>query len=214
MIMLQKSYGEKSLERMRSSFLLRQKIVIAFVLTSVMLFLLNLRWKMVRKYLRKSTPYIHRLEMLILFYIASLKEWKIITQTEVAINLNKAVSTLNYHFTKLKVRGLITKDNHLTNKGRKYLRYLKHWDKTLNKMLRAHKIQIVFHLAKCPDFEKIRNVVFTEITNNRYKGLKCELMGCIVMFYSSKKAVAILPDIYGNNDEELSAAVCDVIMRP
>ena len=154
---------------------------------------------MVRKYVRKVIS-LHKSEMLILFYIASLEEWKIITQTDVAKTFNKPITSLNYHFTKLRGRGFIDKDNHLTNNGRKYLRYLKHWDKTLNKMVRAHKIQIILYLLRCPSLEEIKNIVFTPFTNNRYRGLKCELMDCEVMFYGDKKAVAVIPDIYGNSD--------------
>ena len=167
---------------------------------------------MVRKYVRKVTS-LHKTELLILFYITSLEEWKIITQTDVAKTFNKPITSLNYHFTKLRERGFIAKDNHLTNNGRKYLRYLKHWDKTLNKMVRAHKIQIILYLLRCPNLEELKNIVFTPFTNNRYRGLKCELMGCEVMFYGDKKAVAVIPDVYGNSDEEISAAVVDFISQ-
>ncbi len=173
--------------------------------------------KMVRKYFRKSpslSTLLNKNQMLILFYIASLEEWQIITQTNVAKNFNKPITTLNYHFTKLRKGGLIKKNNHLTDKGKKVLRYLKHWDKTFNKRLRAHKIQIIFYLARCPEnLEKIKNFVFTPFTNNRYRGLKCELKGCTIMFYGKKKAVVIIPDIYGNNDEEISATITEFISQ-
>ena len=91
---------------------------------------------------------------------------------------------------------------------------MKHWDKTFNKMLRAHKIQITLYLIRCPkNLEEIRNIVFTPFTNNRYRGLKCELRGCEIMFYGKKKAVVVIPDIYGNNDEEISAAITDFISQ-
>ena len=42
---------------------------------------------MVRKYVRKVTS-LHKTELLILFYITSLEEWKIITQTYVTKTFN------------------------------------------------------------------------------------------------------------------------------
>ena len=33
------------------------------------------------------------------------------------------------------------------------------------------------------------------------------------MFYGKKKAVVVIPDIYGNNDEEISAAITDFISQ-
>ncbi len=171
--------------------------------------------KMVRKYFSKSPYTLHQNQMLILFYIASLDSWEIVTQTNIAEALNKPITSLNYHFTKLKKEGLLSKENALTDKGKKVLRYLKHWDKTLEKKLRAHKIQVTLFLARCPNLRKIGNVAFTPFTNNRYSGLKCELKGCVVMFYgiNPKKAVAVIPDIYGNTDEEIASAIADFISQ-
>jgi len=163
----------------------------------------------VRKYISKVPYTLHKTQMLILFYIASLESWQVVTQTKVSNALIRPITSLNYHFTKLRREGLLNEQNCLTDKGKKALRYLKQWDKTFDKKLRAHKIQVTIFLAKCPDLQKIKNVVFTPFTNNRYDGLKCELKGCIVMFYSSNKAVAVIPDIYGNTDEEIASAVSD-----
>lgn len=208
--MLQRYYGEESSQRTICLYPFLQRMAIAFVLTSTASFLLKiLEGKMVRKYISKIPYTLHKSQMLILFYIASLESWHIITQTKVSDALNKPITSLNYHFTKLRKEGLLNEQNCLTDKGKKALRYLKQWDKTLDKKLRAHKIQVTLFLAKCPDLQKIKNVVFTPFTNHRYDGLKCELKGCIVMFYSSKKAVAVIPDIYGNTDEEIASAVSD-----
>ena len=210
MMELQNCFGEESRQKTISLFPFLQKTETLFVLTRTMLFQLRiLEVEMTRKYFSKVPYTLHKNQMLILFYIASLETWEIVTQTNVANALNKPITSLNYHFTKLRKEGLLNEQNSLTDKGKKVLRYLKHWDKTLDKKLRAHKIQVTIFLTKCPDLQKIKNVVFTPFTNNRYDGLKCELKGCTVMFYSSKKAVAVIPDIYGNTDEEIASAVSD-----
>lgn len=163
---------------------------------------------MVRNYFCKHTSTFHKKELLILYCIASRPEGELITQTNVAAALDEKLTTLNYHFTKLKKRGLLDKGNRLTDAGKKSLRYFKWWDKTLQRKLRAHNIQATLHLSKVPEsFWKIRNSVLAPITNGRYRGLKTELLGCTVMFYSRRKAVAILPDICGNTDEEIAAAL-------
>jgi len=210
MMELQKCSGEESQQRIISLFLFSQKMAILFALTKIMLFLSKIQEaEMVRKYFSKVPYTLHKNQMLVLFYIASLEAWKIVTQTDVANALNKPITSLNYHFTKLRQEGLLNKQNNLTDKGKKVLRYLKHWDKTLDKKLRAHKIQITFFIAKCPDLNGVRNMVFNPFTNDRYSALKCELKGCTIMFYSRKKAVAVIPDIYGNSDEEIASAVSD-----
>ncbi len=210
---LQKSYGVESQQRTLSLFHFSQMMAILSVLTRTILFLSRIQGvEMVRKYIRKATVTLHKDQMLILFHIASLEDWIIVTQTNVSKVLNKPISSLNYHFTKLKKKGLLDKWNSLTSKGKRVLRYLKHWDKTFDKMLRAHKIQVTLFLSKVPEsLQSIKNTVLTPFNNKRYKGLKLELMGCHIMFYGANKAVAVLPDIYGNNDEEISAALCDTI---
>ncbi len=169
---------------------------------------------MVRRFFCKRVPTLHKKQLKILLYVASRPDYEIITQTDTAETLNETLTTLNYHFTKLKQQGLLDKNNKLHEKGKKLLRFLKHWDKTFNKKLRAHKIQITLYLSRAPDnIREIKNCILTPFTNKRYEGLKTETLGCQVLFYSSKKAVVILPDIYANNDEEIAAALADTIRQ-
>jgi len=167
---------------------------------------------MVRNNLRKITLTLHKSEVSILWYIGTAPAYEIIRQINVAEALEIPNTSLNHHFTKLKHRGLIDQINQLTAKGKKFLRYLKHWDKSFEKKLRAHKIQVTLFLAKpVEDFGKVKNCILTPFTNKRYSGLKTELNGCKVMFYSKKKVVVKLPDVLANNDEEIVSAIDDVL---
>ena len=167
---------------------------------------------MVRRYFCKELVSLHEKQLTILVYLASLKEWEIISQTKIALQWNMPISSLNYHFTKLKHRGLITKQNQLTEKGKILLRHFKHWDKSFDRKFRAHNVQITFNIVKPPhDFDKIRTTIMQPFSNGRYHGGKTEVLGCTVLFYSQKKAVVKLPPIFGDTSEEIAAAILDLV---
>jgi DNA-binding MarR family transcriptional regulator len=170
--------------------------------------------KKVRRYFCKDIISFSEKELMILLYILSKKEYEIITQTKAANVVEESISTLNYHFKRLRKQGYINHMNYLTNKGKKLIRYLKKQDKILNKKLRAHNIQITLFLAKCPkNLNKIRSSIFTPFTNGRYNGLKAEIEGAKVMIYGPKKGVVTLQDIYGDDDEEIAATLIDSIAQ-
>jgi DNA-binding MarR family transcriptional regulator len=165
-----------------------------------------------RRMPRKDTAALHKKEMLLLLYIGSRPVDEIVTQTDIAKALDEPLSSLNYHFTKLRKRGLLDERTRLTDRGIKALRYLKQWDKTFDRKLRAHKIQITIYLTKAPNnYSELSNTVLTPFTNGRYRGLKGELLGCTILFYTSKKVVAILRDVFANNDDEIAAMLSSTV---
>jgi len=151
---------------------------------------------------------------MILVYCASSLADEIVKQIDCADALNKSITTINYNFTKLKKWGLINNKNQLTDYGKKFLQHFKRWDKTLKKRIRSHNLQVRLYLTKLPkDFEKLYGSILTPFTNKRYKGLKIQLNGCSVMFYSHKKVIVKLPDIFGNNEDEVASALLDCITQ-
>ena len=166
---------------------------------------------MTRKKIRKSPQALSEKQLRILFVLGSQNNGELLTQTQIAERWKIPVTTLNYNFTELKKRGLITKHNQLTDKGIKALRYFKEWDKEFSRKLRAHNIQVVLYLARLPVDFNVKNIFLQPFTNKRYEGLKAELLGCTVLFYSDRKAVAVLPGIYGNSDDEIASALACVV---
>lgn len=156
----------------------------------------------------------HQIKMKILFYIACQKEDEIIVQSNIANELKLSKSTLNYHFSNLKAIGLINKNNRLTEEGKRVVQFFNHWDKTLQKKLRAHKIQISINIKHLPsDFFNLKHSSLQPFTNKRYRGLKGQLLGSKVLFYSSNKLVVVLPDIFANTSEEIVGAIEDCIAQ-
>lgn len=128
-------------------------------------------------------------------------------QTEIAREKKMPPSTVNYHITKFKQEGLITKHLKLTDKGWQLFKYLwEHLDKT---ELRAHNIQVKFEVVKCPKHfpDCFSKDIYQPLSNKKYRGIKTVLKGFTCMFYSPKKIVCVLPDIYADTDEEISAQV-------
>ena len=166
--------------------------------------------KNTRKIFCNHTPTLKTIQQRILIEIARKDEGKLMTQKELSKLLKIKYTTLNHHIQKLRYYGLIDKYNELTDRGIKYIRYFKHWDKTFSKKLRAHKIQVTLNLKRCPP---LKGKMFTPFTNKRYSGLKAEIKGSTVLFYSQQKAVVNLPDIFGKDDEEIAAALNDSILQ-
>ena len=125
----------------------------------------------------------------------------------IAREMNVHYTSLNYHITKIKEEGLIDSNLRLTKEGIRIFKFL--WENENKTLLRAHNIQIVFKLDKCPyDFPNcFSREIYKPFSNNRYKGIQTTLNNMEVMFYSEKKIVCVLPDIYADNDEEISSAV-------
>ena len=93
----------------------------------------------------------------------------------------------------------------LSENGKSLFKFL--WENLEISNLRAHNIQIVFFLSKCPDdyIERYSSEIFSFITNGRYRGLIGKIFGITCMFYSPKKIVCVLRNIYGDTDEDISS---------
>jgi predicted transcriptional regulator len=132
-------------------------------------------------------------------------------QTEIASEMGKAITTINYHITKLEQKGLIDNKLKLTEEGIKAFKFL--WKNIDKKALRAHNIQVIFKLDKCPKKfpECFSKSIYSPFTNKKYKGLKTNLNGFKIMFYNSGKIVCVVPDIYGDTDEEISSIMLIII---
>lgn len=157
---------------------------------------------------RNSIKVFSQNRMKILFAIGCISTSEIVNQIELSKTLNMKYTTLNHHITRLRAEKLINEKNHLTKEGQNAIRFFKHWDKTFSKKLRAHKIQISINLLKLPqDFFNIKHKILSPFTNKKYKGLKGTIEGTTVLFYSSKKLMLVLPEVYGNNDTEILSAI-------
>jgi len=168
--------------------------------------------RIIRKYIRKIPSLFSANELKVFFTIASKKEGGLLTKTAIAKASCLPVSTTNDITTRFKEWGLINPQFDFTDKGKKVLRYFNQWDKTFERKLRVHDVQVVLFLSGVSDgFDGLRGVVFSPFTNNRYRGLKAELVGCKVLFYSQKKAVAVLPELYGDSDDEVAGAAVSVV---
>jgi DNA-binding MarR family transcriptional regulator len=155
------------------------------------------------KFLRKSSALPYKIFM----YIATHQEGDLLYQKSLEEHLNAPYTTINYHITKFKQEGLISIYLELTDKGKKLFKYI--WENCDKKLLRAHNIQVKFNVFKCPrNFPEVfSKLIYQPITNKKYKGIKAELNGITLMFYSPKKIVCTLKDIYADNDEEISSAI-------
>lgn len=173
-----------------------------------------MKQKKVRRIFRSDSTLFTENEMKILFFIGMRKEDPILFQTDIAKALEKPLTSVNYQIQKLRSLGLITKKLELTNKGKKTIQYFKQWDKTLSKKLRAHKIQVRVKISKIPyNFFDIKHKILKPFSNQKYRGLKCQLLGSTVLFYSSRKLVVKIPDIFGNSNEEIMAAIDDCMQQ-
>lgn len=156
-----------------------------------------------------------------IFMCIGLKQdGSLVYQIEIARHLNIPNTTVNYWITKFKQEGLIYKDLRLRDKGKKLFKVL--IKKVFSeKRLRAHNIQVKLNIVKCPynfpncylDKQNLTTTLYKPFTNGRYTGLKTELLNCSVMFYSPKKIVCVVSDIYTDSDEEISATVQEFISQ-
>jgi len=128
-------------------------------------------------------------------------------QTQIARELKKPNTTVNYWITKFKDKGLIDKQLKLTSKGNRAFLFL--WKNENKSILRAHNIQVKFRVIRCPENfpDCFSKSIYELITNERYRGIRTQLDGITVMFYSPKKIICVLKDIYADTDEEISSAV-------
>jgi hypothetical protein len=151
----------------------------------------------------------------IFFYLATHQEEDFLYKSILSKALRIKYTSLNYWIIKFQERGLI--DNHfrLTSKGNRLFEFL--WKGKDIQLLRAHNIQLRFTLSMCPaDYiEKYSDCIFTEFTNKKFRGLKGEikLQWCEIgiMIYSRKKIVCVLKDIFGETDEDIAGALCEMV---
>ena len=127
--------------------------------------------------------------------------------TQLSEHLKKHYNTINYWITKLKEEGLIEYRLELSEKGKSLFKFL--WKNVDVSNLRAHNIQIVFFLNKCPEnyIERYSSEIFSFITNKRYRGLIGKIFGITCMFYSPRKIVCVLRNIYGDTDEDICSGL-------
>ena len=161
--------------------------------------------------IEKSCNFSCKIAYKIFMYLGINQDGSLVYQTQIARELKTPMSTVNYWVTKFKLEGLIDKYLKLTDRGFKAFKFL--WQNENKKILRAHNIQVMFKVINCPkNFpDCFSKSIYQPLTNNRYKGLKTELNGFTVMFYSSKKIVCVIPDIYGDSDDEISSSVQVII---
>lgn len=166
----------------------------------------------VRSKYRISTYELDKIKLKIIFLIAS-KNYDTFTQTQIANLMDMPKTSLNYHISKLRNDGLINKNLELTQKGKRAIDYFMRWDKETPKKLRAHNIQLSINISKLPsNFFDIKHKILTPFTNQKYHGLKGNLNNCQLLFYSSNKLVVKLPDIFANDNEEITNQIHDVLM--
>lgn len=146
-------------------------------------------------------------------YLGANRGAGITFQTEIARSLKKPITTINYHITKFKQEGLIDKYLKLTPSGLRLFERL--WnDNTFSRSFRAHNLQVRFDVVKCP--YKFPNCfsgkIYTPFSNGRYKGLQTKIGDIVVLFYSPKKIVCVLPDIFADKKEDILSVIgltCD-----
>ena len=124
--------------------------------------------------------------------------------TQLSSYMNNPYTTINYWITKFKEEGLIINHLELSDKGKKLFKIL--WNNAGITKLRAHNIQVVFFLSKCPeDFvERYSSDIFSLITNGRYRGLIGKIFDVTCMIYSTKKKVVILRIYFGETIKNIS----------
>src|SRR3989344_3026854 len=133
----------------------------------------------------------------------------------IAKKINQKYTTVHHHIMKLKGMGLINKYNQVTDEGKKFYKFIVGWDnnnlENCPRRLRAHNIQIRFLVTKAYKEHKEFSTIYEPFTNKRYMGLKAELYGCKVMYYSSKKIVAVIPDIFADTDEDVAGSLLSIV---
>jgi len=134
-------------------------------------------------------------------------------QTQIAKDIGKPLTTINYHITKFKQEGLIDNHLNLTDKGSKTFRFL--WENVDKTKLRAHNIQIKFNVIKCPAKfpDCFCKTIYQPLTNKKYRGLKAKLNDFTVMFYSPRKIICVLKDIYADSKEEIISALQITVLQ-
>lgn len=155
----------------------------------------------IRKNFRKN-------EYSIFLYLGAMESQGVTSQTQIARGLEMPITTVNYHITKLKAVGLINKFLELTPSGKRLFQEL--WNKEcLSMKLRAHNLQVMFTLLKCPsEFPHCyTNKIFKPFSNGKYKAYKTDLEDISILFYSRNKLVCVLPDIYADNEKDIGSAI-------
>jgi hypothetical protein len=146
-------------------------------------------------------------------YIGANQNGELLYQAQLGEFFKKSSSTINYHILKFRKEGLLSDFLNLTPKGKKLFRFL--WKNTNTKIIRVHNISVKFDLIKCPKryITKYSDEIFSEFTNGKYKGLKGELDGITYMIYSRKKIICVIPDIFADTGEQISAALQSIVQE-
>lgn len=149
----------------------------------------------------------NKLRKRIFLWLGANQGFVMLTKTYLQRKLEKPYMTINYHITKFKQEGLIDKYLKLTNKGARVFDFL--WKNENVYQLRAHNIQVKFKIVKCPDCfpDCFSKNIYNPLSNGKYKGIQTSLNNMMVMFYSPKKIVCTLPDVYANTDDEIISAI-------
>lgn len=164
------------------------------------------------KKIRNFTGGLSLLQAKIMMIRGFTSEENLLSQKDFSKQLKRPLSTINYNIVQLKKKGLLTNLNFLTRDGKVVFQKIKRYYNNTKK-LRAHKILGKFILAEdYKDFESIRHKYLK--ISEKHKGFKIEFKGYVVLFYTPKKIVFYLPDVYGDSIEEIYAEAYEQHIKP
>lgn len=151
----------------------------------------------------------------VFLFLATHQDEDYLHKTSLSRDCKVNYTSLCYWITKFNEEGLIDREYKLTPAGNKLFSFI--WNGKDVKLLRAHNIQIKFELSACPPdyIRRYSDSVFTLFTNKRFRGLKGKIglrwdeIG--IMIYSRKKVVCVVQDIFGEDDEDISGAICEIV---
>ena len=134
-------------------------------------------------------------------------ENEIFSQTILARILETKRSTLNYHMVALKKEKIIDSSLQLTNLGKKL--FFELWKLSEMPSLRVHHTQLGFNLSKCPaNYLKIyKNKILKPMNNGKYRGFSFKIKDFSCVFYSEKKIICYIKNIFVDTAEEAISAL-------
>ncbi len=164
--------------------------------------------------IRNFTCGLSALQAQILLLRGFTSEETLLYQKDIATQLKRPLSTINYNISVLRERGLWTKLNFLTPDGKTLFLKLKGYFEDTRKF-RAHKIFGRFNLAsEYKDFDSVRNKYLQISRSPKHSGFRINYNDCVVLFYSPTKICFYLPDVYGDSIEEIYAVAYEEYVKP
>jgi len=168
---------------------------------------------MVRNDFRIQAGGLSELQAKILLVRGFTDEANLLLQKDFVRLLKKKATTISYAVKRLRKKELLTKTNFLTPDGKVVFQKLKDYHHS-TKRLRAHKILGKFNLKEdYKDFGVVRDK-YLQITNSQYRGFRIEFKDCVILFYSPRRIVFYLPDVFGDDIAELYAEAYEKYILP